>query len=232
MLDPDRLGAALAEAREAIAAAARDAGRDVPPELLLAGKYIAPAEVPMLLAAGVERLGENRLQDLQAKAAIAGGRLEFDFIGHLQRRKVVAVLSAVRLVHALDSVRLAETIATRAEGPTRVLVEINVADEDSKPGISLGDLDAFVADVSRHENLVLGGLMCMPPAAADAESSRPHFATARETASRLAERWTGRHDFSDLSMGTSQDFLVAAEEGATIVRVGRGLVEQARTSES
>lgn len=232
MLDPDRLREALAHTRAALREAARSAGAGDPPELLLAGKYISPAEVPDLLAAGVAIVAENRLQDLQAKAAAAAGALAFDFIGHLQRRKVAAVLAAARLVHSLDSVRLAETIAMRAEGPTRVLVEINVAGEPTKPGIALQDLDAFVEQVTRHDNIVLGGLMCMPPIAADPERSRPHFAATRAAAVRLAERWAGRHDFSDLSMGTSQDHLVAAEEGATMVRMGRGLVDHARVGES
>jgi pyridoxal phosphate enzyme (YggS family) len=228
-LDPDLLRAELSAARERLDEAAGRSGR--PPgtvELLLAGKYVAVEEVPALLAAGVRRLGENRLQDLQAKSEAAGGALEFDFIGHLQRRKVRAVLPAVRLIHTLDSIALAAEIAKRAEGPKRLLVEVNVGEEPTKPGIVPGDVRRFVDDVSRYPEVVIGGLMAMPPAQRDAERSRPHFAVTRELAERLAGEWTGRHDFADLSMGTSQDYVVAAEEGATIVRVGRGVIERAR----
>jgi pyridoxal phosphate enzyme (YggS family) len=231
VIDPDRLRAAMAEAREQLDEAAARSGR--PPgtvELVLAAKYIPVEETDALIAAGVEVVGENRLQDLQARSAAAAGRLTFDFIGHLQRKKVRDVLRAVRLVHSLDSERLAAEIARRAEGPTRVLVEVNVAEEPSKGGIVPPRLRAFVEDVSDHPELVIGGLMAMPPLNADPQMSRPHFAAVRRLAEDLATQWRGRHDFRDLSMGTSQDYLVAAEEGATKVRVGRGLLERARTT--
>lgn len=229
VLDPDKLRAATTEAQELLDGAARRSGRDPGSvELLLAGKYIPAEEVPALLEAGVRRVGENRLQDMIAKTTVSAGALEFDFIGHLQRRKVRDVLPLVRLIHSVDSLRLAAEIAKRAEGPTRVLVELNIGDEQSKAGIAPSDLDQFVEDVSVHENLVVGGLMSMPPPAGDPEASRPYFAATRQLAHGLAERWEGRHDVSDLSMGTSQDYVVAAEEGATLVRVGRGLIDQAQ----
>jgi pyridoxal phosphate enzyme (YggS family) len=197
---------------------------------VLAGKYIDAMDTPALIDAGVTVLGENRLQDLQAKAAMAEGRLVFDFIGHLQRRKVRDVLAATRLIHSVDSVRLAAEIASRSEGETRVLVEVNVAEEPTKGGIVPPQLRAFVDDVSVHPDLVIGGLMAMPPHHSEPQMSRPHFAALRRLADDLAGEWDGRHDFRDLSMGTSQDFLVAAEEGATMVRVGRGLLERVQTT--
>ena len=230
-IDADALRDVLDEARERLDEAAGRSGR--PPgsvELVLAGKYVPVEETDALVAAGVEVVGENRLQDLQARSTAAAGRLTFDFIGHLQRKKVRDVLGAVRLLHSLDSERLAAEIARRAEGPTRVLVEVNVAEEPSKGGIVPPRLRAFVEDVSDHPALVIGGLMAMPPLHADAEQSRPYFAAVRGLADDLATEWRGRHDFGDLSMGTSQDYLVAAEEGATKVRVGRGLLERARTT--
>jgi hypothetical protein len=172
----------------------------------------------------VTLVGENRLQDLLARQELAEGRLTFDFIGHLQRRKARDVLSAVRLLHSLDSERLAEEIARRAEGPTRVLVEVNVGEEGTKGGIFPSRLRDFVRIVSDHPQLVIGGLMAMPPAQSDPERSRPHFAAVRELGERMAAEWEGRHDFRDLSMGTSQDYVSAAEEGATMVRVGRALI--------
>jgi len=227
-IDPDRLRAALAEAREALDEAAGRAGR--PPgsvEIVLAGKYIPAEDAPALVEAGVGVVGENRLQDLEAKRALVGDELTFDFIGHLQRRKVRAVLPLVRLVHSLDSERLAAEIAARAEGPTRVLVEVNAGGETSKYGIFASRLRTFVEEVSAYSDLVLGGLMAMPPPQTEPEESRPYFAEVRRIADDLRAEWAGRHDLRDLSMGTSQDYLVAAEEGATIVRVGRGLIEGA-----
>jgi uncharacterized pyridoxal phosphate-containing UPF0001 family protein len=176
----------------------------------------------------VEVVGENRLQDLRARREAAGGRLVFDFIGHLQRKKAREVVESVRLLHSLDSERLAAAISARAEGAARVLVEVNVAGESTKGGIVPARLRAFIEDVSRNTDLVIGGLMAMPPFQTDAELSRPHFAAVRRLAEDLAAEWRGRHDMSDLSMGTSQDYLVAAEEGATMVRVGRGILDRAQ----
>ena len=230
MIRHERLRAVLAEVREELDAAAGVSGRPAGSvQLVLAGKYIAADETPTLIEAGVEVVGENTLQDLQARRALAGGRLTFDFIGKLQRRKVKHVMPAVRLLHSLDSEDLAAEIARRVEGPTRVLVEVNVAEEENKGGIVPARIGAFVEDVSVHPDLVIGGLMAMPPQHADAELSRPYFAAVRRQAEDLASQWSGRHDFADLSMGTSQDYVVAAEEGATMVRVGRGLLDRVRT---
>lgn len=231
MIEPGRLREVLAETRSLLDEAAARGGRAPGAvELVLAGKYMPADDVPALLEAGVTVVGENRLGDLQEKAARAQGRLTFDFIGHLQRRKVRDVLPLVRLIHSVDSLRLAQEIASRSEGGTRVLVEVNVAEEPTKGGIVPPQLRAFVDDVSAQTDLVIGGLMAMPPSHSDAEMSRPHFAAVRRLADDLAREWDGRHDFRDLSMGTSQDYLVAAEEGATMVRVGRGLLERVQTT--
>jgi pyridoxal phosphate enzyme (YggS family) len=228
-IDPARLRAAVDETRAALDEAAARAGRPAGAvELLVAGKYVAAEEAPALVAAGVRLIGENRLQDLLAKRELVGDEVTFDFIGHLQRRKVRQVLPAVRLVHSLDSPELAEEIARRAEGEIRVLVEVNIDDEPTKAGVRPARLHEFVELVSRHEALVIGGLMVMPAPAARPEDSRGAFARARLLAEGLAEGWRGRHDVRDLSMGTSQDHLVAAEEGATIVRIGRGLIDRGR----
>ncbi|MDX6645035.1 MAG: dependent protein [Miltoncostaeaceae bacterium] len=229
MMDPGRLRQALAEVRERVDEAAARAGR-MPGavEIVLAGKYVAAEDAPALVEAGVGVVGENRLQDLQAKRALVGDALGYDFIGHLQRRKVRDVLQVTRLVHSLDSTRLAAEIAARAEGPTRVLVEVRSDDAPGKYGIVPSQLRAFVDDVTAHPGLVLGGLMAMPPPQSDAERSRPHFASIRRLAQELAEEWAGRHDFRDLSFGTSQDYEVAVGEGATMIRVGRGVLDRAR----
>jgi PLP dependent protein len=230
VIDAGKLREALGAAQEALDAAAVRSGRAPGAvELVLAGKYVPAGETEALVEAGVRVVGENRLQDLQARAALARGRLTFDFIGHLQRRKVRDVLAATRLIHSVDSLRLAEEIGRRAEGEARVLVEVNVAEEPTKGGIVPPRLRAFVDEVSAHTDLVIGGLMTMPPLHSDPEQSRPYFATLRSLAEDLAAEWEGRHDVRDLSMGTSQDYVVAAEEGATMVRVGRGLLERVRT---
>jgi PLP dependent protein len=230
VIDAGKLREALGAAQEALNAAAVRSGRAPGAvELVLAGKYVPAGETEALVEAGVRVVGENRLQDLQARAALARGRLTFDFIGHLQRRKVRDVLAATRLIHSVDSLRLAEEIGRRAEGEARVLVEVNVAEEPTKGGIVPPRLRAFVDEVSARTDLVIGGLMTMPPLHSDPEQSRPYFATLRSLAEDLAAEWEGRHDVRDLSMGTSQDYVVAAEEGATMVRVGRGLLERVRT---
>jgi PLP dependent protein len=230
VIDAGKLREALGAAQEALDAAAVRSGRAPGAvELVLAGKYVPAGETEALVEAGVRVVGENRLQDLQARAALARGRLTFDFIGHLQRRKVRDVLAATRLIHSVDSLRLAEEIGRRAEGEARVLVEVNVAEEPTKGGIVPPRLRAFVDEVSARTDLVIGGLMTMPPLHSDPEQSRPYFATLRSLAEDLAAEWEGRHDVRDLSMGTSQDYVVAAEEGATMVRVGRGLLERVRT---
>jgi pyridoxal phosphate enzyme (YggS family) len=230
-LDPDRLRAALDALRGELDAAAGRSGRAPgSAEIVLAGKYVDPADAAALVAAGAPTIGENRLQDLDAKRAVVGDALTFDFIGHLQRRKVKAVLPRVRLIHALDSESLAAEISQRAAGIVRVLIEVNVGGEPTKHGMVPDQIEAFVAAISEHDKIVCGGLMTLPPAATDPEHSRPHFASLRHLNERLAARWAGRHDFSDLSMGTSQDFVVAAEEGATMVRIGRSLIDQSAVS--
>lgn len=230
MIDPDLLSGVLAEARERVGDAARRSGREASDvDVILAGKYVPAEAAPILVAAGVSVVGENRLQDLEAKRAVVGDALTFDFIGHLQRRKVPAVLAATRLIHAVDSVRLAQEIDARAKTVTRVLAEVNISGEATKHGILPGQIEAFVEAVTEFPSIVLGGLMALPPADPDPEHSRPHFLRLRTLRDELALQWSGRHDFRDLSMGTSQDFIVAVEEGATLVRIGRTLIDRSVT---
>ena len=221
------LVAALAEAREHLVDASRVSGRP-PAEIVVAGKYVPAREAGLLTRAGVAVIGENRLQDLQAKREALGDAVTFDFIGHLQRRKVRDVLGIVRLIHSVDSRELVEEIARRSEGTVRVLVEVNLANEPTKHGITASDFPSFMDDVSRWPNVVVGGLMTMPPMSASPEANRTYFSGLRELGETLAKRWQGRHDVADLSMGTSQDYVVAAEEGATLVRLGRGLFQRAK----
>ena len=214
----------LAAARTAIADAARRSGREPGAvELLAAVKYVAPEDMETLAAAGIELVGENRVEQLLAKQAVAGDRFAWDFIGHLQSRKARDLVGRVRLVHSLSTLSAAERLDRSTETPIACLVEVNVAGEDSKQGLAPGDLDEFLEAVAQLRGIRVEGLMTMPPLADAPEASRPYFAALRELAARLEGQWAPRHHFGRLSMGTSQDFVVAAEEGATIVRVGSTL---------
>ncbi|MFZ4754474.1 MAG: YggS family pyridoxal phosphate-dependent enzyme [Miltoncostaeaceae bacterium] len=228
-IDPVRLGSALDDARTRIGDAAVRSGRPADAvQLVLAGKYVGPDAVPALLAAGVSVVGENRLQDLLAKRAAPGADgLVFDFIGSLQRRKVRDVLPAVRLIHSVDRISVLEEIGARAEGPVRVLLQVNIAEEPTKQGFIPDELDGALA-AAGVAGVTVGGLMALPPFAEDPEASRPWFERVRLLRDELALKWGNEHDLRDLSMGTSQDFIVAVEAGATIVRVGRGIVDQGR----
>jgi uncharacterized pyridoxal phosphate-containing UPF0001 family protein len=215
-LDPEAVAARVGEARERIGAAARRAGRDPGEvELLAATKYLALEELPVLAAAGVRVVGENRAQDLAAKHAAHGALFTWDFIGHLQSRKVRQVAPLVRRIHAVASDSVLAQLERHAPDALEVLVEVNVAGEPGKDGIAPADLDAFLerAVAAGHPPV---GLMTMPPLAEAPEDSRRWFAALRELAAARG--------LAQLSMGTTQDFEVAVEEGATVVRLGAGLV--------
>jgi uncharacterized pyridoxal phosphate-containing UPF0001 family protein len=207
-LTADVVGRNLARAREAIGAAGR-APDEV--EILAAVKYLPAEELTALAEGGVTVVGENRAQELAAKAAAAPGRFTWDFIGQLQSRKVKDVLPYVRYIHSVASDSALTQLGRHGGPETQVLIEVNVAGEAGKSGILPEDLPGFL---DRCPVSVVG-LMTMPPFTADPEASRPHFAALR----RLAEA----HGLRELSMGTSQDYAVAASEGATIVRLGTSL---------
>jgi PLP dependent protein len=214
-LSAERVRANLAAVRAEVAAAARGAGRE-PGEvaILAAGKYVACDELPMLAAAGVTLIGENRAQDLQQKAAAHGELFDWDFIGRLQSKHVRSIVPHVRLIHSLASdsaLHELERHSGRARPGLRALVEVNLAGDPAKAGIVPDELDAFVA----RAPVPIAGLMTMPPLVGDPELSRPWFARLRELARERG--------LSELSMGTSQDFQVAVGEGATIVRIGTRL---------
>ena len=194
-----------------IADAARRAGRDpAEVELLAAVKYVALEELPVLAEAGLTLLGENRAQELAAKAE-AHPEFRWHFIGQLQSRKVKQILPYVELIHSVASDSALNQLEKHGTPATEVLVEVNVAGDEGKAGIAPAALGAFVERCP----VKVVGLMTMPPFTEDPEASRPYFAALRELARE--------HGLHHLSMGTSQDYKVAAEEGATIVRVGSTL---------
>lgn len=214
-LDPGRVAARLAEVRERIEAV-QPGREDV--EVLAAVKYVPVELMGALADAGVRLVGENTAQALIAKQARWGEHFTWDFIGHLQSRKTKDVLPRVRLVHSVESDSVVERIQSLADKPVRVLLEVNVADEESKYGVPPHDAERFIDRAG--DKVVFAGLMTMPPYTEDPEAARPHFARLRELRDRLAAQWEGRHDFRTLSMGTTQDYVVAVQEGATIVRLG------------
>jgi hypothetical protein len=211
----------LAEVRERVARACEHAGRDPDAvELLAATKYVSLDSMGALAEAGIRLVGENTAQALEAKHGRWGDLFTYDFIGHLQSRKTKQVLPLVRLIHSVESESVLAQIERHAVSPARVLLEVNVAGDESKYGVAPGSAHRFLERASEHPNVRFAGLMTMPPFATDPEAVRPHFAALRELAERLERAWAPRHDFSILSMGTSQDFEVAVEEGATICRLG------------
>jgi pyridoxal phosphate enzyme (YggS family) len=207
-LDAARIHANLERVRDAIAAAGRDPAEV---EILAAVKYVPLEEIGVLGEAGLTLLGENRAQDLVAKAEAHPGAFRWHFIGQLQSRKVKDLLPHVELIHSVASDSALRKLEQYGSPETEVLVEVDVAGDEGKAGIAPGELGAFIERCP----VTVSGLMTMPPYAEDPEQSRPHFAALRELAAE--------HGLRHLSMGTSQDYRVAAEEGATIVRVGSSL---------
>jgi PLP dependent protein len=185
--------------RAAYARIREDVGAGV--TIVAATKYASLEQMALLAEAGVEVVGENRAQDLERKHGVYGDAFRWHFIGRLQSNKVKIVNRICELVHSLES----ESAARRLEVPA--LVEVNLSGEESKAGIAPEALAGFLASFPQAR-----GLMTMPPASADPEASRPAFRRLRELAAA--------HGLAELSMGTSQDYRVAAEEGATLIRVG------------
>ena len=202
----------LERVRESIAGTGRDP-REV--EILAAVKYVPLEELPALAEAGVTVVGENRAQELKQKVAAGPPGLTWDFIGHLQSRKVRDVVPLVRYIHSVASDSVLSQLERHGTEQTRVLVEVNVAGEQGKSGIGPEELPDFLS----RSPVEVVGLMTMPPQVDRAQDNRRHFAALAELAAQ--------HGLAQLSMGTSQDYLAAVQEGATIVRLGTTLYESA-----
>ncbi|HEY7603741.1 MAG TPA: YggS family pyridoxal phosphate enzyme [Gaiellaceae bacterium] len=191
-MSPERIRARYAEIRAEVGPAVT---------VVAATKYVSVEDMAGLAEAGIEVVGENRAQDLEAKHAVYGDAFRWHFIGHLQSRKARVVNRICELVHSLDS----ESAARRLTVPA--LVEVNLSGEATKSGVTPDELGTMLSQYGD-----VRGLMTMPPLAGDAEASRPYFRRLRELSQE--------HGLGELSMGTSQDYRVAAEEGATLIRVG------------
>jgi uncharacterized pyridoxal phosphate-containing UPF0001 family protein len=201
-LEADRIRANLERVRERV-------GPEI--EILAAAKYVPVDEMGTLAEAGIELVGENRLQDLEEKRERFADAFTWDFIGNVQSRKVKRILPLVRLIHSVATDSVLDQLGRHGDEATEVLVEVNVAGEESKGGVAPGELAAFIERCPVR----VAGLMTMPPFSTNPEASRPAFA-------RLAEL-AAEHGLPRLSMGTSQDWEVAVEEGATIIRLGTEL---------
>jgi pyridoxal phosphate enzyme (YggS family) len=198
------LGLSAEQVRDRLARVRDEIGPEV--TVVAATKYLDVADMAVLAEAGIEVVGENRAQDLQAKHAAHGDTFRWHFIGHLQSRKAKTVSGICELVHSLDS----ESAARRLEVPA--LLQVNLAGEESKSGVAPEAIPAFLELYPR-----IVGLSTMPPATDDPERSRPYFQKLHALAKK--------HGLAELSMGTSQDFMVAAEEGATMIRIGSVLYQ-------
>ena len=201
-LDPAKIAANLERTREI-------AGPEV--EVLAATKYVPLEEMGALAEAGVRLVGENRQQELVAKHERWGDAFEWDFIGNLQSRKVKQLLPLCRLIHSVASESALAQLGKHGDEDTEILIEVNIAGEEGKGGVSPADLGPFI----ERSPVRVAGLMTMPPFSQDPEASRPYFARLKELAVQ--------HNLKRLSMGTSQDWQVAVQEGATIIRLGTAL---------
>jgi pyridoxal phosphate enzyme (YggS family) len=208
----------IAGVRARIDGACKRAGRDPGGVTLLAvSKGHGPAAIAAAREAGVRDFGENRVQEAQAKvqAFSRGGQLRWHLVGHLQRNKVKAALSLFDILHSVDSFRLAEAVSQHASHTVTVLLEVNIGGETSKHGVMPEAAFALAERIAGLERVDLAGLMTVAPRADNADDVRPVFRRLRELRDAIGLR--------ELSMGMTDDFEVAVEEGATIVRVGRAI---------
>jgi pyridoxal phosphate enzyme (YggS family) len=225
----DAVARNVREILDRIRQAAIRAGRRPETVRLVAATKSVPVErIRRAIDAGVRLIGESRLQEAVPKIGALGGAgdVRWHFIGQLQRRKVRAVVGTFELIHSVGSVELAAEIDRRARDAglrQSVLLEINVGHEATKAGLAPDEAARAVAALEDMPNLVVRGLMAIPPPGPDAESARPYFRTLRELAGSLASPSLHRVRMEELSMGMSQDFEVAVEEGATLVRVGTAI---------
>jgi PLP dependent protein len=227
----ERLEVVRGHVTEALAKSGREADEV---RILVASKYCAPEQIAALAGAGVELLGENKAEDLLRKQEEFGDSFEWHFIGHLQRRKAKDVVTRVALIHSVDSVRLVEELAKRApEEGVEVLVQVNVSGEESKSGVEEGEVEQLLDAAARSEGRVRArGFATLAPLVERAEDVRYVFAKLRAIRDRLQNSWSPHFDLSELSMGMSNDYRVAVEEGATIIRIGRALIEEAEETRS
>ena len=221
----ERLDSVRGRVAEALRESARGPDQT---RILVASKYYAPEQMAALSGAGVKLLGENKAEDLLEKQERFGDAFEWHFIGHIQRRKAKDIVPRVALIHSVDSARLVDELAKRApEKGVEILVQVNVSGEESKYGVGEGEVEPLLEAAARSEGGVRArGFATLAPLVERAEDVRYVFAKLRAIRDRLKSSWSPHFDLSELSMGMSNDYWVAVEEGATIVRIGRALIEE------
>ena len=220
----DRLALVFDEIHRAI----RDAGRmEGQVRLVGASKSVSADRIREAVAAGLHIAGENRLQEALPKIeALRGERISWHFIGQLQRRKVRAVIGVFDLIHSVDSLDLASEIDRRAAAAglrQKILLEVNLGEEESKAGFSVHKIEEAFPQLAALEHVVIQGLMAIPPPVADGEQSRPYFRRLRELSARLMRQRIQGVFLTELSMGMSSDYVVAIQEGATLIRLGTAI---------
>ncbi len=217
----------LAEVRSNIAKACEKVGREPSEVTLLAVSKTKPIEmIREAMAAGQRAFGENYVQEIEEKYAVLGDSADWHMIGHLQRNKVKYIIGKVSLIHSVDSLRLAEQIQKEAEKHSitvRVLLEVNVANEESKWGFTPDETVEAVKAVAAKPNVHVCGLMTSAPITEDAESNRVYFRQLRKLFDDIKAMNIENVDMQVLSMGMTGDYTVAVEEGSTLVRVGTGI---------
>jgi hypothetical protein len=213
--------------RQRIAGAVRRSGRPASAVRLMAvTKTVDDGRIMQAVAAGVNLIGENYVQEARRKVEVMGKSIEWHLIGHLQTNKAKYAVRLFDLIHSLDRIELARELDRRSRMAgvvTKALVEVNISGEETKRGVALQDALPLIREVSILENLSIQGLMTMPPWFDDPRDARPFFVALRELKEKVAAEKLPRVEMRELSMGMSQDYEVAVEEGATIVRIGRGI---------
>jgi len=216
----------LEQVRTQIGQAAEKAGRKELPRLLAASKYLDAGQMEMLAEAGICLVGENRAEGLDDKWQRWHERMEFHFIGHLQSRKARQVLPYVTLIHSVESMGLVKELDKKAEKAVDVLLEVNVSREESKYGVLPEQAEGFLEQATAYGQVRFTGLMTMAPYVGRAEEARPYFRGLRELRDKLAPAFRPRYQLTELSMGMSNDYVIAVEEGATMLRIGSALFSE------
>ena len=217
----------IAGIQQRIASAAKTSGRPASAVRLMAvTKTVDDQRILQAISAGVDILGENYVQEARRKIELMGKSMEWHLIGHLQTNKAKYAVRLFEMIHSLDRLELARELDRRSQMAgiiMKVLIEVNISGEETKRGVPYQDAMPLIRDVSYLENLSVQGLMTMPPWFDDPEEARPVFIALRELRDRVVAEKIPRVEMRELSMGMSQDYPVAVEEGATIVRIGRSI---------
>lgn len=217
----------LNEIERRIEAACKRAGRDRKEVTLIAVSKTKPVSMlQTVYHAGIREFGENKVQELSEKYAVLPDDIHWHMIGHLQRNKVRQVADKACLIHSIDSVRLAEQVeleAARLHRVIPILIEINVAQEESKFGISLSEAEGFIREIAKFPHISIQGLMTIAPFVENPEENRIHFRNLKQLAVDINQKNIDNVGMGVLSMGMTNDYEVAIEEGATLIRVGTGI---------